>query len=271
MSALRSRARLLVAALLVVPLLAVPLLGSPASAGTPYVVTLTASRTTVTYGGAVTLRGKVSPAADEQRVQVQRRIGSGAWTTITSPRLSGSSTYAVTTTPTKGRTSYRVVKAASRGHAADVSPVALVKAWRWRTLAGVAPVTSNDVRMGTFEQKGFTHGRGVALGDGGYVEWRVAAWRCTRVRAVVGVAGTSPDLTTFNAEMSWNEDGGDDLSDAEFSFRAYDSPRLFQMENRSAGVIADDTVLFEAYRVDGNPPSSSARLVFASPAVYCNS
>lgn len=262
---------MLVAALLAVPLLAVSLTSAPASAGVPYVVTLTSSNSTVTYGAKVTLRGKVSPAADGQRVKVQRRIESGSWSTISTPRLSSSSTYSFSTTPSKGRTSYRVIKSASNGHAADASPTVLVKAWRWRTLVGVAPVQSNDLVTGTFVQDGYTRGAGVSLGNGGYVQWRVASWRCTRVRSFVGVPDTAPDGSTFNGAVSWDEDDGDDLSDAEFTLRKYDSPRVFMMDNRYFGVIADDRVMLAAYRSDAGSADSSARLVFAAPAVYCNS
>lgn len=280
MSVLRSRTRqarggrrlgALVAALLTAPLLAVALPSTPATAGAPYVVTLTSSSTTVSYGAKVTLRGKVSPAADGQRVTIQRRIETGAWATIGTPRLSSSSTYALTTTPAAGRTSYRVVKSASNGHAADASPTVLVKAWRWRSLVGVAPKLSNDLRTGTFAQDGFTHGAGVSLGNGGFVQWRVISWRCSRARAIVGVADTAPDGTSFNAAMSWDEDDGDDLTDAEFSLRKYDSPRVFMVSGRYSTIVADDALTLEAYRADGGSANSSARLVFAAPAVYCNS
>ncbi|KRB78176.1 hypothetical protein ASE01_08460 [Nocardioides sp. Root190] len=274
MSAPRPRTRrlgALVATLLVAPLLAVSLTSAPAAAGAPYVVTLTSSNSTITYGAKVTLRGKVSPAADGQRVKVQRRIESGAWATIATPRLSTSSTYSLVTTPSKGRTSYRVIKSASNGHAADASPTVLVKAWRWRTLVGVAPKASNDLRTGTYAQDGFTHGAGVSLGNTGYVQWRVISWRCTRARAVVGVPDTAPDGTTYNGVISWAEDDGDDLGDAEFTMRKYDSPRVFMMNSRYSTLVADDTVQFEAYRADGGSADSSARLVFAAPAVYCNS
>lgn len=261
----------LAAALLAVPLLAVSLPSAPATAGTPYVVTLTSSSTTVTYGGKVLLRGAVSPTAAGQRVAVQRRIESGAWTTISRPLIGRDNRYAVAVTPAPGRTTFRVIKAATRGHAGDVSPAVFVNAWRWRSLVGVAPVASNDLRTGTFPQHGYTYGAGVSLGNGGYVEWRVRAWRCIRVRATIGVAQTSPDLTRFIAGVSWKEDLGDDLGYAEHGLGVEDSPRLFQAETRASGILADDSVQLEAYEVDGNPPSSSARLVFAAPAVYCNS
>lgn len=274
MSTFRSRTRrlsALVAVLLAPPLLAVTLPSAPATAGAPYVATVAASATSVTYGTKVTLRGKVSPAADGQRVVVQRSIEGGTWTTIARPRLNSSSRYGIAVTPAKGRTAFRVVKARSNGHAADKSPAVTVKAWRWRSLVGVVPVSSNDLKTGTFMQHGYTHGKGVSLGDNGFAEWRVRSWRCVRVRATIGVADSSPSGATFNAAVSWSEDAGDDLSDAEFTLREYESPRLFQMVNRYETITADDTVSLAAYRSDGGPADSTARLVFAAPAVYCNS
>lgn len=274
MSTFRSRTRrfsALVAVLLAPPLLVVALPSAPASAGAPYVVTIASSATTVTYGARVTLRGKVSPTADGQRVAVQRSIEGGTWTTIARPRLNSRSRYGITVTPAKGRTAFRVVKVRSNGHAGDRSPVVTVKAWRWRSLVGAPLVASSDLQTGTFTQDGYTHGTGVSLGHSGFVEWRVSSWRCVRVRATIGVADSSPDGTTFDAGVGWNEDAGDDISDAEFSLRKYDSPRLFQLDSRYETLTADDTVSLGTYRSDGGPANATARLVFAAPQVYCNS
>ncbi|MGZ4652266.1 M4 family metallopeptidase [Oryzihumus sp.] len=95
------------------------------SASTVYVaplVSVKASSTSFRLGGTVTLSGTVSPSHKGQYVYLQRYLGNGRWTTVTSRLLSSSSTYALPWKPT-ARAAYvlRVVKNADSDHAGATS------------------------------------------------------------------------------------------------------------------------------------------------------
>jgi len=85
-------------------------------------VSVTASSTSFRLGGTVTLSGTVSPNHHGQYVYLQRYLGSGRWTTVTSGVLSSSSTYALPWKPT-ARAAYvlRVVKNPDSDHAGATS------------------------------------------------------------------------------------------------------------------------------------------------------
>lgn len=76
----------------------------------------------VRHGRSVALYGSVAPSRAGQLVALQRYY-SGAWHTVASARLDGSSNYAFVITPaTVGRLQYRVYKATEPEHLANASP-----------------------------------------------------------------------------------------------------------------------------------------------------
>jgi hypothetical protein len=85
-------------------------------------VSVRASSTSFRLGGTVTLSGTVSPNHHGQYVYLQRYLGSGRWTTVTSRVLSSTSTYALPWKPT-ARAAYvlRVVKNPDSDHAGATS------------------------------------------------------------------------------------------------------------------------------------------------------
>ncbi|HEX8972834.1 M4 family metallopeptidase [Oryzihumus sp.] len=85
-------------------------------------VSVKASSTSFTLGHTVTLSGTVSPNHAGQYVYLQRYLGSGKWTTVTSKVLSSTSTYSMAWKPTL-RAAYvlRVVKNADADHVGAAS------------------------------------------------------------------------------------------------------------------------------------------------------
>lgn len=96
---------------------------APASALSPFTVTLRASRAVVGNGRVAKLAGRVAPGAAHKRVELQARAG-GRWRTISSRSLSKSSGFAFTTRLSGvGGHFLRVLKPSGSGHAQGVSSI----------------------------------------------------------------------------------------------------------------------------------------------------
>ncbi len=79
------------------------------------------SATSVRLGGAVALRGRVTPAHAGQEV-VRQQLVSGKWLTLATATLTSSGTYSFSVKPTsRGTKTYRVVKPADSDHVTAVS------------------------------------------------------------------------------------------------------------------------------------------------------
>ena len=96
--------------------------------GVRMAVTSAVSRTSVGLGGTLTMSGSVAPSHAGKTVYLQRYLGSGTWTTVTSRALSSTSTYTFSVKPTsRGTFTYRVYKPADTDHLASYSPNRAVK------------------------------------------------------------------------------------------------------------------------------------------------
>ncbi|HEX5596456.1 MAG TPA: hypothetical protein VFX61_10635, partial [Micromonosporaceae bacterium] len=93
------------------------------------VVSATLSKTSFARGGSVKLSGKVSPSHAGKTVYLQRYVG-GKWTTVTSRKLSSTSSYSFTIKPSsRGTYKYRVYRPADTDHLSGVSSVRTFKVY----------------------------------------------------------------------------------------------------------------------------------------------
>ncbi|MGO4596698.1 S8 family serine peptidase [Terrabacter sp. 2RAF25] len=106
-------------------------MGSPSPArrvGVRMAITSNPSRTSVPLGGTFSMSGSVSPSHARQTVYIQRYVGSGKWTTLSSKPLSSTSTYSFSVKPTfRASSTYRVFLWDDGDHLASYGPSRVVK------------------------------------------------------------------------------------------------------------------------------------------------
>jgi hypothetical protein len=106
-------------------------MGAPSTArrvGVRMAITSTLSRTSVPLGGTFAMSGSVSPNHAGQTIYLQRYVGSGKWTTVTTKRLSTSSTYSFSVKPTfRATQTYRAFLWDDGDHLASFGPSRAVK------------------------------------------------------------------------------------------------------------------------------------------------
>jgi hypothetical protein len=91
-------------------------------------ITSNLSRTSVPLGGTFTLSGSVAPSHAGQTIYLQRYVGSGKWTTVTTRRLSTSSTYSFSVKPTfRATQTYRAFLWDDGDHLASYGPSRVIK------------------------------------------------------------------------------------------------------------------------------------------------
>jgi hypothetical protein len=96
--------------------------------GVRMAVTSTVNRTSLPLGGTFTISGAVSPSHAGQTIYVQRYVGNGSWTTVTSKRLSSTSTYSFSVKPTfRATQTYRVFLWDDIDHLTSYGPSRAVK------------------------------------------------------------------------------------------------------------------------------------------------
>ncbi len=107
------------------------LMGSPSPArrvGVRMAITSNLSRTSVPLGGTFALSGSVAPSHAGQTIYLQRYVGSGKWTTLTTKRLSTSSTYSFSVKPTfRATQTYRAFLWDDGDHLASYGPSRAIK------------------------------------------------------------------------------------------------------------------------------------------------
>lgn len=172
-------------------------LAAPAKAAT-YGVTLTASHAQRDVGQKLTLSGKVSGAkAAGKKLAVQRRVGTGAWRTIATPRTTKTRTFSSRVTVSRtGTQQYRVVAPAAGSTQRGVSPARTVTGWTWLDLYDESYYSSGGVQRGWVgtvnggtpprETLGLYSSDGNA-GSHGFVGWR-SEGQCDRVTAAIGMS-----------------------------------------------------------------------------------
>lgn len=91
-------------------------------------ITSNLSRTSVPLGGTFTLSGSVAPSHAGQTIYLQRYVGSGKWTTVTTRRLSTSSTYSFSVKPTfRATQTYRAFLWDDIDHLTSYGPSRVIK------------------------------------------------------------------------------------------------------------------------------------------------
>ncbi|MFM6850550.1 MAG: hypothetical protein ACKOVB_15770, partial [Terrabacter sp.] len=107
------------------------LMGSPSPArrvGVRMAITSNLSRTSVPLGGTFALSGSVAPSHAGQTIYLERYVGSGRWTTVTTRRLSTSSTYSFSVKPTfRATQTYRASVKDDGDHLMSYGPSRVIK------------------------------------------------------------------------------------------------------------------------------------------------
>ncbi|HEX5088862.1 MAG TPA: NPCBM/NEW2 domain-containing protein [Nocardioides sp.] len=110
-----------------------------------YKVTATVNKTEPLQGSKVKIKGSVKPAAAGSKVTLQLRYADQKkWTNVATDTLSGSGKFTFKDKVSSVRErKYRVVKAASAGHAAGHSKSLKVTVFGWRELTSLNPATAS--------------------------------------------------------------------------------------------------------------------------------
>lgn len=196
-----SRVRLVVAAL-AGAVLATPLLVTPAEAAT-FTVSLTTNVTKADVGASVKLTGKVKgTGAGKAPLAVQRRYGSGAWSTIAKATTTSTGAYATSVkVTTAGAQSLRVVARKKGATAQGISPARALTGWAWLKLYDESYFSEGSVQRGWVGTvNGGTPPRdtfGLYSNDGasnhGLVAWRTDEL-CDRLTASIGISDSDDEL-----------------------------------------------------------------------------
>lgn len=143
-------------------------LAAPAEAAT-YSVTLTASHVKRDVGQTLTLTGKVAGSkAAGKKLTVQRRVGTGAWTTIGTVRATSKKTYTVKHKVSRvGAQSFRVVAPKSGSTKTGISPARSIVGWTWLYLTDQPHYVTGTMFVGTtVSAQENTYARSVELVSG---------------------------------------------------------------------------------------------------------
>ena len=234
-----------------------------AQAKSAYSVTLAVNHTKVDLGSAIVLSGKVSPSAKGQTVKIQRRIGSGSWTTLRTVTLSSSSTYRATYKPTKaGPQQYRVQKVASSSNSAGNSATRSLDVYRWRWLYDVPTTFEPEAGYfsGGYPMAGEVYQKSISLKSGDSISWSVNANKCTKLKVYMGIdddsaVGTSGTDTILTGLL---------IDGAEGTFERYDDP-TYVVRN----IGGWNSVTFQFVKAQSS--GTNVYGMFGAPQVYCNS
>lgn len=206
-----------------------------AQATSTYAVSLSISASQPTVGTKIRLSGTVSgPEAAGKRLLVQRKIGRGAWKTVTKVRTSARRTYtARVKVPTAGRQYVRVVAPSSSSAGAGTSPARRYTGFRWldltkqRHATGGEPVNGPVTIAGKRYRKAYTfRDSGVYFDTGG---------KCTTLRGSVGTpddaTGRLVVFTAANADF-------DDEREYHVHAAAGAAPKAISYRVKGRGVVA---------------------------------
>jgi|GEM_PF-5430106 len=209
--------RLLVAAS-IGAFLSLLLVSVPAEAAT-YKVSLSLSAAQADTGKTIKLTGAVSGSkAAKKTVWVQRKVGSGAWTTIAKPKTNASKKYAYThTVSAAGAQQFRVVAPKKGSVKQGVSPSRSLVGWKWLLLAQQSHWSTGAQYVDTTRTiDGVSYPHSLELiGDSSaaaFIHWNLSQW-CDHydVRATLpgGIAGSQTFWVTSDASTGTTVYGGE--------------------------------------------------------------
>jgi hypothetical protein len=182
----------------------------PAQAGSSWLVSLEASNAKVVAGHRIVFTGTVRPksAAAGDKVLLQEKFRPGKpWADQGRATIASDGTYRVTDRPsTNFLHSYRVVMAATPGHARGVSPTVKVKVYAWDNLINHADANDNGMTFGTIDINGTAYESSAYAyyGKTQSVEFNVNH-QCIRLRGRFGVSDDS--TIDSQAEVDVQTDG----------------------------------------------------------------
>ena len=192
----------IIATSLVTAVAATALTVAPAQAAS-YAVTLKTSRTKADVGTTFTLSGKVTgKSSGAKTLTVQRKIGSAAWTKLTTVKTTSTGAYSkAITAKSTGAKAYRVVAPKSGSTGSGTSPSVTVTGYTWLYLAD-QPVTAVGGAVVDTPRRidGKTYKKSIVLfGGSSLVAWNLQQ-QCDQVTSAVTVdpkfSGPNPQSTT---------------------------------------------------------------------------
>ena len=172
-----------------------------------YKVSISTSTANPTVGTTVKVTGKVTgPKAAKKRLLVQRKYGSGRWTTVAKVRTTKSRKYAVRVkVKVAGKHALRVVAPKSSKARAGTSRARGFTGWRWLDLTTQRHFEEGSNRVGAVTIAGRSYPKAITFEGGRYFKTNRA---CTTFRTSVGV----PDESNRDGQFSFLRFDKADLS-----------------------------------------------------------
>ena len=235
-------------------------LTTSATARSSYVVTATASKTTLVLGQAVTFSGSVSPRAAGKTVTLQKRYKTTEpWTNERTATIASDGTFRISDRPTSLKPRwYRVKKAASGSIAAGYSSSTKVLVYKWHYLTDLDYVDKRYVdKVDSTSINGEVYKktvRGYFYDDPGFIEYNLSR-KCSTLRGVYGIEDSARTGASLDIEV---------LGDGNSLYQ-----RTFQLgvsEAKSLNVSNFLRIRFEYTRVAQN---EGGRIAIGSPRVLC--
>lgn len=216
-----------------------------AHAGSPWIVGIKASSTTVTAGHKVFFTGTVWPkaAAAGDKVLLQEKFKPGKpWVTQRKATIGGKGKYALWDRPSVNtRHAYRVVMPATKRHHRGVSATIKVAVYSWQYLSKLSWSNNYGVRQGTVDINGKSYKHSVFASytyGHPYREYNLDH-KCTKVRATFGISDDS--TTGGQATVGVLSDGTNvyshtfDLGEKQQKTIAIAKPLKLRLESTSTG------------------------------------
>jgi hypothetical protein len=216
-----------------------------AHAGSPWIVGIKASSTTVTAGHKVVFTGTVRPkaAAAGDKVLLQERFKPGKpWVTQRKAKIGGKGKYTLWDRPsTNTRHAYRVVMPATKRHHRGVSATIKVTVYSWQYLSKMFWSNNYGMTQGTVDVNGTSYKHSVYSSypyGTPYREYNLDH-KCTKVRATFGISDDS--TTGGQAAVDVLSDGTNvyahtfDLGEKEQRTVAIATPLKLRLESTSTG------------------------------------
>jgi hypothetical protein len=210
-----------------------------AHAGSKWIVGISANRTHVVVGKAVTFTGTVRPAAAAagRKVVIQERYKpSAAWRVQRSATVNGQGHYVLRDKPSVNTVHvYRVVMPATKQHARGVSASTRVTAYSWQELTDRKGVNEMWIRFGT-----------------AYIEYNLDH-KCIKLSATFGLSDDSE--TGGQAEVNVLSDGTTvysntfDLGEKEAKTIALDKPLKLRLDTHQTSPTASGYGVFGSVRI----------------------
>jgi hypothetical protein len=236
-----------------------------AHAGSKWIVGISANRTHVVVGKAVTFTGTVRPAAAAagRKVVLQERYKpSAAWRVQRSATVNGQGHYVLRDKPSVNTVHvYRVVMPATKQHARGVSASTRVTAYSWQELTDRKGVNGMWIRFGTAYIDGNSYKNSVIAryaADPGeaygtaHIEYNLDH-KCIKLSATFGLSDDSE--TGGQAEVNVLSDGTMvysntfDLGEKEAKTIALDKPLKLRLDTHQTSPTASGYGVFGSVRI----------------------